>query len=162
MAPDWTDGRTPLRKGNNMKVMLKKCFARQQLFWDFHSANATGKPHICHRQHGRCSTKNSSSCKVFHIERKRMHNCFYFHVVWTCLQHVGLQYDKIFSYFFSKFFCFRILDQICFCSNKSVCRPFDAFHKKILIEREWFSRFIDFTNLKLAAFDIIIIMKNVS
>ena len=37
-----------------------------------------------------------------------------------------------------KDFCFCILDQICFCSNKSVCRSFEAlvFHKKILIERE--------------------------
>ena len=43
--------------------------------------------------------------------------------------------DKI---FLLKYFCFCILDQICFCSNKSVCRSFEAlvFHKKILIERE--------------------------
>ena len=40
--------------------------------------------------------------------------------------------DKI---FLLKYFCFCILDQICFCSKKSVCRSFDRFHKKILIER---------------------------
>ena len=40
--------------------------------------------------------------------------------------------DKL---FLLKYFCFCILDQICFCLKKSVCRSFDRFHKKILIER---------------------------